>query len=68
LAEGGSPSYTFALSGKAEQSSSTFKSLSAGIYSIVLSIQPTGHKTRDSKIKNAKNLRTFVSLIITFKK
>lgn len=36
LAEGGSPSYTFALSGKTEQSSSTFKSLSAGIYSIVV--------------------------------
>jgi hypothetical protein len=36
LAEGGSPSYTFALNGKAEQSSSTFKSLSAGIYSIIV--------------------------------
>lgn len=36
LAEGGSPSYTFALSGKAEQSGSIFKSLSAGIYSIVV--------------------------------
>jgi hypothetical protein len=36
LAEGGSPSYTYALNEKAEQSSSTFKSLSAGIYSIVV--------------------------------
>lgn len=36
LAEGGAPAYTFALSGKTEQSSPKFKSLSAGIYSIVV--------------------------------
>lgn len=36
LAQAGSPSYTFALSGKPEQSSSIFKSLSAGIYSVVV--------------------------------
>ncbi len=36
VAQGGSPSYTFALSGKTEQASPIFKSLSAGIYSIVV--------------------------------
>ncbi|MBL7871588.1 MAG: hypothetical protein JNM78_08255 [Cyclobacteriaceae bacterium] len=62
LAQGGSPAYTFTLSGKAEQSSPIFKSLSAGIYSIVVLDSKKCSDTLQVEITNFETTLTAIAV------